>query len=320
MISRIGYTVRGGFADLASVLRTRQWTFRSPVILTYHRVSETIENPTGPQRYTVSPATFEKDVRRFHDRATVISLRELLDWLAGEKPVPDDAVVITFDDGYRDFVTNALPILERYDVPATVYVSTKAVEMGVSPFAFRLLDALRSSKRVDVEWRKATVESNLSSAEEIRDAYSRLYSVSKFAGPEERSRLLECIGTEVTEPAPMMRPGDVATLSESSLVTVGSHGYDHVPMAAREGTAIRADLERANRSLSEWTGTPPKHFAYPYGSHGRTARRIVGDVYESSVTTEARPIRPRDWGETHRLPRFDGADREHRPLAFDTRP
>jgi peptidoglycan/xylan/chitin deacetylase (PgdA/CDA1 family) len=93
------------------------------------------------------------------------------------------------------------------------------------------------------------------------------------------------------------------------LVTVGSHGYEHVPLAARDESAVRRDLEEVDRLLADWTGSSPDHFSYPYGSVGPAARRVVADRYASAVGTDARPVRPRDWRRPHKLPRFDGADR-----------
>jgi len=162
---------------------------------------------------------------------------------------------------------------------------------------------------VSVRWDGDRIEAELSTAADVRRAYDRLYATSKWAASEERSRLLSRLGADDPEPIPMLRPADVAALSASELVTVGSHGYGHVPLAAADASAVRRDLEEADRLLADWMGSSPDHFSYPYGSVGPAARRVVADRYASAAGTDARRVRPRDWRRPHELPRFDGSDR-----------
>ncbi|SDF68630.1 polysaccharide deacetylase family protein [Sporolituus thermophilus] len=86
-------------------------------ILAYHMVDP------APEVYSVDPAAFEEQMRYLaREGYTAISLAELLDGLAGKRALPAKPIVITFDDGYRDNYTVALPILEKYNFKATVFV------------------------------------------------------------------------------------------------------------------------------------------------------------------------------------------------------
>jgi peptidoglycan/xylan/chitin deacetylase (PgdA/CDA1 family) len=89
----------------------------APWVLMYHSIADTEADPLN---ITVSPATFERQMmwlRRHGLRGT--SLSETLD--AGGTGAPG-LVGLTFDDGYADFATTAVPILRRYGFTATVYV------------------------------------------------------------------------------------------------------------------------------------------------------------------------------------------------------
>jgi len=88
-------------------------------ILMYHRVAEL----ECFDQLTVTPARFEQQMQRLAQGTQVLSLSESLNRLAvGSRNRP--TVAVTFDDGYLDNLHHALPILERYQVPATIFITT----------------------------------------------------------------------------------------------------------------------------------------------------------------------------------------------------
>lgn len=91
-------------------------------ILAYHQV-----NDEG-SKYSISISNFSQQMEYLTQQGyTAVTLAELTDSMAGNGSLPPKPVVITFDDGYRDNFTNALPILEKYGFKATVFVITDKV-------------------------------------------------------------------------------------------------------------------------------------------------------------------------------------------------
>jgi peptidoglycan/xylan/chitin deacetylase (PgdA/CDA1 family) len=87
-------------------------------ILMYHKVNDIPENPT-----TVPIATFDGQLAHLLELGyTIVDLDAVLDHYTEGVPLPPRAVLITFDDGYRDTLENALPVLQRYGAPAVIFV------------------------------------------------------------------------------------------------------------------------------------------------------------------------------------------------------
>jgi peptidoglycan/xylan/chitin deacetylase (PgdA/CDA1 family) len=94
-------------------------------ILMYHSVPA---QANYANRLTVSAQAFERQMRFLKERKfNVLTLEELGGLISGKKRIPPRSVVITFDDGYRDNYSNAFPILQKYALPATIFIIVNEV-------------------------------------------------------------------------------------------------------------------------------------------------------------------------------------------------
>lgn len=106
-------------------------------VLLYHRVVA-----AGGGRCTITLHRFEADLRALRESGYhFISVSQLADFLEGRGGIPPNAVVLTFDDGYREFYDCVFPLLKRYRIPATLFIIGKAP--GTDP-AFLTWDELRA--------------------------------------------------------------------------------------------------------------------------------------------------------------------------------
>jgi peptidoglycan/xylan/chitin deacetylase (PgdA/CDA1 family) len=90
----------------------------NPVILAYHSISY------GDSPLKISPQLFAEQMDWLRANARVVSLGEIVSALASHKPLPERTVVLTFDDGFQDFYTSAAPVLQRWGLPATIFLAT----------------------------------------------------------------------------------------------------------------------------------------------------------------------------------------------------
>src|SRR5438132_9371928 len=117
-------------------------------ILAYHKVSP----DPHPFFEPVHPALFEQQMQFLSRCYRVMPLLEIVKRnVCGD--VPDRAVAITFDDGYRDNYEYAFPILKKFGLPATIFVATGAIDTGEPLWHDRIFDAFRYTRREHVSLR-----------------------------------------------------------------------------------------------------------------------------------------------------------------------
>lgn len=109
--------------------RIMRFTKRNLTILAYHRVSDYKQNcPLDDNLISASPEEFEKQVRYLKANYDCIDFATLSDILKGNLRFRGNALIITFDDGYKDNYDNAYPILKEHGTPATIFIATEFID------------------------------------------------------------------------------------------------------------------------------------------------------------------------------------------------
>ena len=94
-------------------------------ILMYHSIDQSAEDGN---RLAVTAETFERQMRFLKQHNyNVVALEELVELIDSRQDIPAKTVVITFDDGYKNNFTHAFPVLEEYQIPATLFIITNEV-------------------------------------------------------------------------------------------------------------------------------------------------------------------------------------------------
>jgi len=213
--------------------------FPGAAVLCYHDIRAS-DDSTRFSDLHVTEATFERHCRLIADACDPISLDDFREARESGRVLPPRSVIVTFDDGYRGVLDHALPILERYGIPATVFVSIAPVLKG-QHFWF---DA--QSRR---EGEASVVNARMLPYRQWR---ALVESIETMAVDTESHR-------------PLTR-SELERLAESPLIEIGAHTMTHPTLALtpieeqrREIAGCRTALERVlERSVSA--------FAYPYGN------------------------------------------------------
>lgn len=102
-------------------------SFKGAVVLMYHSIAE------NKEFFTVTPLAFEMQMKYLREHSfNVIDLNLFAKIIKEKKDFPPKTIVVTFDDGYEDNYINALPILKKYNIPATVFISTSYINKNIN--------------------------------------------------------------------------------------------------------------------------------------------------------------------------------------------
>ena len=293
-----------GKGRLKRLMRRMAAPFRSEVIiLFYHRV---FDAHSDPQLLCVKPKHFTEHLEHIRRHYRVMSLSELGDALK-EGQLPKRAIVITFDDGYVDNLLNAKPLLERYEMPATVFVATgyfgrmfwwdelEQLVLQASSLPERLKVTVNGKlhewylgrEQVEVSEEPWNVECPYNPTSRHR-AYRDLHRLLHPLGNEEREAALSQLRTQadvgendgrVTSRA--MKPEEIRRLAEGGLIEIGSHTETHPVLSALPIEEQRREIRESKRRLEEILGSPVTAFSYPYGGNAAIGQHAVGLVQEA---------------------------------------
>lgn len=225
----------------------------------------------------------------------IISLDEAVDLLKSGYGNRRYAV-LTFDDGYRDNLEVAYPVLRELDAPFTVFVTSGFVERTSELWWIALERIIASNDEILFDRAGPgggipcrTSEEKLACFEKVVDY------LTLEAGELDQRRIVRALaeryGVDFKKLAEefVMSWDELNRLASDPLVTIGAHTHDHFALARLEDSAARQDVQKGIVYLEEKLGRRPKHFAYPYGkSHAVSLRDadILRDIgFASSVTT-----------------------------------
>ena len=269
----------GGLATAAA------WTGREPAfpILTYHRVNDHHDPFFG----ALSTQVFESQVQHIARHYEVLPVEELADRMAAGT-VPRTAAAITFDDGYRDTLTDAAPILARSGLRATVFLATGFIGTNEVPWYDRLASAFKLSPRSTVSLPSGE-ELAFETVRERLAALARTRSVLKTL-PEEQfqrefDRVLEELGSS-DRPSPenaMLTWEDVRALRERGF-RIGAHTVSHPILSRVTVERARTEIVGSREMIREGCGTVPRAFAYPNGGSSDYTAAVVDVVREAGFT------------------------------------
>ena len=279
------------------------------LILLYHRVASAT---TDPWRLAVSPPHFAEHLEVLRNAFRPLTVGELVEALQGRR-LPPRGVAVTFDDGYADNLLAGLPLLEQYEVPATVYLTagyigttrefwwTEVERLFLEPGPLpERLEArkdglfwscdLGSSSAYSAaeaqnhrEWVIQST-SDFSSSAFPTERHAAFQSLLAFLEPLEGqiraailAELYEAAGIErTTRDSHRMLTGEEAVrLASSAVVDIGAHTMTHARLSTLGLDEQRREIFDSKAHLQTMLDQPVTTFAYPFGQPADYDRRTV---------------------------------------------
>lgn len=236
-----------------------------------------------------------------------VSLREGLAKLERSE-LPPRAVCVTFDDGYADNAELALPILQEYKIPATVFVSTGYLDGG-RMWNDTILESIKNLPEgaLDLtEWGRGTYL--LSDIESRARCAHEILKEVKYFPPSRRIDFANHISAQSNDlPKNLMLSTDQIRYLRSEGVEIGAHTDTHPILTNISMDKCKEEIETSRDVLESILSEPVQFFAYPNGKFGIDYSTQHRDLVKNSGFTAALSTNPGVTGratDRWRLPRF----------------
>lgn len=282
------------------------------IILMYHRVTASVVDPWG---LCVSPENFGQHLEVLRQSYRPVCLKQL----ATVRNIRSRMVALTFDDGYADNLHIALPILERYNIPATFFLVSGAlgterefwwdelerlllrpqslpptlqVTIGSSNHLFEVGPATRSfaASRREISYTrpwKAAVTTRLG-------FYYKVWRWLKMLDDDARRSALAQLREQLGEAELTRASHRVLTRTEAIClagaphIDIGAHSVTHAALPAQPPHAQRQEMHQSRRDLEALIGRSIAGFAYPFGAYAPETPDLARDIgFAFACTTEA---------------------------------
>jgi len=236
----------------------------------YHRVASPEHDPFA---LSVSASQFQDHLDILRSRCRMVTLDELLDTRTANRSI---LASVTFDDGYTDNLTVALPILRRAGIPATFFICTGCLGDVRGFWWDRVGTAIAAADRAVRSFeltREIAFTGDLSSPDargqatlELAGRLQRMHVVQRDRIVEELETVLLAGTNGMRESCPVLDEAGVRELGSQPLAQLGAHTHGHPMLSVLTPEEQLTEINRGAAILQEITGTRPRFVAYPYGS------------------------------------------------------
>jgi peptidoglycan/xylan/chitin deacetylase (PgdA/CDA1 family) len=264
---------------------------RNCQILTYHRI-----NDDGDHFFpAISLRSFEQQMSVLANNFTVCALDELIERVKCDD-LPESAVAVTFDDGYRDNYTNAFPILKRYSVPATMFLATDVIGTCRQLWhdeVFAAFRETRASELLDCGLgnRTLSLTSLPTKLQAQTEILKYLWSLDRVARELAIGRLRNALYVDETSQtiARLMLTWEEVSEMYRSGIQFGAHTGSHPALSKLKPEDAREEIRRSKSAIEKVLSATVNTFAYPSGRHGdftATSKALVKEAgFNCALTT-----------------------------------
>ena len=262
------------------------------IILTYHRVGEVV---TDYNNTCITKDNFNRQMIQLKKHFLVLPMKEFLQY-KGNKAV----AAVTFDDGYSSFFYDVLPILEKYEIPVTLFIT-----LHQDNSEFWMSDIMRMT--FEGEYKDGYMRLNLCdqqinlSMKDVRDrvvAYNFLRRVFRHNSIANASIILKDLHEQTQIPwksRKNYRPlsiNQIKKISECEYITLGAHTINHFSLGYMNGQAQKKEIIGCIKKLHQISGKDIEYFSYPFGSKNdyneMTKAILLENGIKAAFTTETR--------------------------------
>lgn len=240
-------------------------------ILAYHRVAEVRDTPALDSRsVSATPGGFAQQMEYLARSYRVVSMPDVLQAIEKGRPLPKRAVLITFDDAYRDFAEIAWPIVKKFRLSATMFVPTAFPGHPERVFwSDALYQAFAATSRMEINI-PPLGRLPLLPADQKRKSLRAVQNHLTVTPHFEAMRLVDLLCAELglsrVQGGSILSWDQLCELAREGL-TLGSHTRTHAIVTKVTPKQLREEVRGSQEDLQRETGACLPIFCYPNGNH-----------------------------------------------------
>jgi peptidoglycan/xylan/chitin deacetylase (PgdA/CDA1 family) len=290
---------------------------KKAIVLCYHRIAEV---GVDPWDLVVTARNFEAQLQVLSNHFNVVGIPDLLNNF--QDVVKRKTVCISFDDGYRDNFITARPLLKKYAIPATFFISSGYIDSGQLFWWDQLADLLLTSQqlpfglslRIGNEQYSFSFERNSSLSDQERneicqwrppqnppnrrcDVFLKLWTLLRPLEVSEQKSLVQQL-MEAIEPNSLpaaaerhpMTESELVEMGDDSLFTIGLHTENHAALGLHAPSFQEREVLQNRRHLESMTGRKADIISFPYGSYNGDSLELAEKLSLSGCFTSKRSL------------------------------
>jgi peptidoglycan/xylan/chitin deacetylase (PgdA/CDA1 family) len=285
-------------------------------ILMFHHVRPFVPQAFAPNRLLeIEPDFLEAVILCLKARGyEILSLDLALARLDQPAAARRRFAVLTFDDGYRDFSTFALPVLERHQAPFTLFVTSGFADRTAHLWWLELEEAVRRATDLPLSVDRGATRLPARTAGEKAAAFRALYSLLRRCSEDDlRSIVAGLCAAEGVDGRALVEAlcldwSEIVALAAHPLATIGAHTLSHPRLSRVDEAVMHNEIAGSRSAIAARIGRPVEHLAYPVGGVDAAGPREFATSaalgFASAVTTRPGLIHPEHRAFRTALPRL----------------
>lgn len=225
---------------------------------------------------------FSSVLRSLKRAGTPVSMHDILNHLDGGISLPPRPFAVTFDDGFRNNLSVAAPVLVDEHVPATFYVTTDFIERNIMSWIDRIEFAVEQCPEADLHlpWGERRFRGDEQRRLFLTEVRHRVKQDLTIDGDKLATEIQHQLGVGITYSSPhpldqKLNWNEVRALAAEPLFTVGGHGHSHVILESLCDEDLERELDVSLRLLREKGGIEGPHYSYPEGMPNCYSDRVI---------------------------------------------
>jgi len=283
-------------------------------VVMYHRLTkERLKSSSFSPNFflSVHVEEFEKQLAYYAENFECLSIDDFYQAFIADS-LPSRTLVITFDDGYLDNLTLALPLFEKYKIPASIFVSSAQFEGKNFAWWYSLETLIKTRDKIAINIAGENLHFEAGSLVEKNNVYEKLNMLIKRISPSDRIHLINQLNELVTydehSEVQKLTLLDLKALAASPYVTIGAHTVHHHNLSLCQVDVAKQEMLQSKQFLEQQIGKAVDFISYPYGESCHASEReyrLASELgFKAAFTTKISHIRKNDKNHLFDLPRI----------------